>query len=363
MIEVSTQEEEVLILLDSGGDYSDVLEEYDEGEELIESLDDKDLLGSESKGFKAGISGRAQKYLNGKSQKEQEQWQDEYPELREEEIMTLYGTLAGASRSDIADFLDVSRPTVSNYRGKLVDEDYLRNLQPGRGPSDYIPGAELIKRMNDYSPEPCFLEGLDPAQPFEEVEDIRWLIGESLYKEIQESKEDIQEDVQDEIFEEDEASIEPALNGHREASAVNLLKIIKEGDSGFGIISDKIDNAHGIVETLEDGEIVEESRETVSGIKLTEKGERYLEEAETEDPTESRETHSGKNSRNSSRRSTSKRRPDSKADDNLQDLGEKLLGGHRETIEQEEDIKRDFTDGEAEEVDIEDDDAGYEGFT
>ncbi len=96
--------------------------------------------------------------------------------------MTLYGTLAGVSRQELAESLDVSGPTVSNYRNELVDSDYLRNLRPGRGPSEYMPGAEVIDMFENYSPEPKFLEGLDAAEPFSEEEEIRWLIGEDLYQ-------------------------------------------------------------------------------------------------------------------------------------------------------------------------------------
>jgi Mn-dependent DtxR family transcriptional regulator len=358
--DVSTREKEVLTLLDEGGDYGDVLHEYEDGEELIESLDDKDLLGSDEKGVKAGVSDKAQEYLN---EENSNSWQEKYPELREEEILTLYGTLSETSRSEIADFLDVSEPTVSNYRNTLVEQNYLRNLQPGRGPSDYIPGAEMMENMN-YTLGPRFLEDVNPAHPLEDTEEIKWLIGEALYEEIHDDR-SITEEVQEAPVEKT-GLIDPNPNFQRKESVVRLLKMVGQGDSGFGIISDKIDGAHSIVETLEDEDLVEESKEKAAGIELTEKGQLYLEETEIEEykSTENRGNRSSSQSSSSTSSSRTVRgESDGGADDNLQELGNKLLEGHKETMEQEEDEKRDFTDVDTEEVDIENDEAGYEGFT
>lgn len=274
MVNVSEQEEEALRLLDDGGDYGDVLEKYDNGSELIESLDEKNLLGSTDNGVKAGISGRARRYL---SSSEDEDWENSFPGLNENEAWTLYGTLAGASRSDIADFLEVSKPAVSNYRNTLVDQNYLRNLQPGRGPSDYIPGGEMIGRLGAYNASPRLLEEVDPEHPLNDDDAIRWLIGEELYEKLHGESRDFENDLQG-----------------------------------------------------------------------------------AERDTESQKTRSS----STDQEEASEEPGSSSADKSLQEIGAELLGDHEETLEQKEDQKRDFTDKEkSDEVDIEDDNAGYEGFT
>ena len=360
---VTDREEEALRLLDSGGDYGDIIETYDNGAEIIESLDEKELVTESDNGVKAALSSKAQVYL---SRQGENSWQDAFPDLNENEALTLYGTLAGVSRQELAESLDVSGPTVSNYRNELVDSDYLRNLRPGRGPSEYIPGAEVIDMFENYSPEPKFLEGLDAAEPFSEEEDVRWLIGEDLYQLTQEqSIADFEEEVVDEDQgEQAESHDEPGLDHERFEStqAALLLDLVDDGE-GFGVISDRVEDAHELSEHLEEIEFVEEDRDSFSGLEVTERGQEYLESATIAE----KDGNSSKSSRSSSSRTRSSRNgssSDTEADKDLQDLGDELLDGHEETWEQQEDRKRDFTDDEeTEEVDIEDDNAGYEGFT
>lgn len=355
MVNVSEQEEEALRLLDDGGDYGDVLEKYDNGSELIESLDEKNLLGSTDNGVKAGISGRARRYLRNN---EDEGWENSFPGLNENEAWTLYGTLAGASRSDIADFLDVSGPAVSNYRNTLVDQNYLRNLQPGRGPSDYIPGSQTIERMEDYHPSPRLLEDVDPARPLEEDEAVRWLIGEELYEKLN-------GEFKEEKGNSDTSVLEPKLNGYAEEEAVQFLKLVESGDTGFGVIMDTVEDAHGMADSLEDQGFVEDSREASSGMTITDIGAEYLENTDIEvENIDKNRTRQKSRSSSKSRSKSSNESESSGADKNLREIGAELLGNHEETLEQEGDRKRDFTsEEETEEVDIEDDNAGYEGFT
>ncbi len=61
---VTDREEEALRLLDSGGDYSDIIETYDNGAEIIESLDEKELVTESGNGVKAALSSKAQVYLS-----------------------------------------------------------------------------------------------------------------------------------------------------------------------------------------------------------------------------------------------------------------------------------------------------------
>lgn len=355
MVNVSEQEEEALRLLDDGGDYGDVLSEYDNGDELIESLDEKNLLGSTENGVKADLSGRARRYLKNS---ENGDWENSFPGLNENEAWTLYGTLAGASRSDIAEFLDVSGPAVSNYRNTLVDQNYLRNLQPGRGPSDYIPGSETIERMDHYRPSPQLLEDVEPSRPLEEDKAVRWLIGEELYEKLH--RESLEETKSDAV-----TVPEPNLNGHAEEHAVQFLQLVESGDNGFGVIADTVEEAHRMADSLKDQGLVEDSREASSGMKLTDTGEKYLENADIEVESIDKNRKSQKRRSSNTSRSKASTTPESNgADKNLQEIGAELLDDHVETIEQKGDQKRDFTDEEeSEEVDIENDNAGYEGFT
>ncbi len=149
--------------------------------------------------------------------------------------------------------------------------------------------------------------------------------------------------------------------------AALLLDLVDEGE-GFGVISDRVEDAHELSEHLEEIEFVEEDRDSFSGLEVTERGQEYLESASVAEKDGNSSNSSGNGgSRGGSSRTRSSRNgssSDTEADKDLQDLGDELLDGHEETWEQEEDRKRDFTDDEeTEEVDIEDDNAGYEGFT
>ena len=146
MAEISGQETQVLKALKTGG--QEIPERYSEGPEL------------EPNGFKG---------------------------LRDEEIVTLYGTLADISAKKMAEKMDLSSATVSNYRSNLVEQDYLKNLQPGKGPSDYRPGLETQALMEGYDAQIPVLEEVDPARPMETGdEDLRWLVGEEIYEIIDE---------------------------------------------------------------------------------------------------------------------------------------------------------------------------------
>lgn len=358
MVKVTEQEEEALTLLDDGGDYGDVLSEYDNGAEMIESLDEKNLLASNEDSVKAGISERARRYLRNGD--DESSWENSFPGLNENEAWTLYGTLAGASRSDIADFLDVSNPAVSNYRNTLVDQNYLRNLQPGRGPSDYIPGGEMIDRMNHYSSTPRLIEDIDPGRPLEEDEEVRWLIGEELYEKLNSEVQEVKEESQEES-----SVIKPELNGHAEEDAVKFLKLVESGEAGFGVIADAVEDGYSMADTLEDQNLIEDDREAFSGIELTDKGAKYLANTDIDvQSTDNSSSQSNRSSRSRNSKSTSTSSTESVADRSLQRIGDELLGDHEETLEQQDERKRDFTDEEeTAEVDIEDDNAGYEGFT
>lgn len=334
--DVSGQEAQVLEVLKNHGEYSELPERYDDGPEL------------ETGNFQG---------------------------LRDAELVTLYGTLAGVQANTLAENLDVSGATVSNYRSKLVEQNYLRNLQPGRGPSEYLPGLETIDMIEEYIPEIELLEDQDPARPLNGDEELKWLIGGELYEQLS-GLEDTEEIIEEDNLEDQEKApeIDVSLNGYAETEVVKLLDLVKSGETGFGPITEELgsETAHSMAADLERQGLLEEDREEVSGLSLTGKGKVYLESRpdteetpeETIRTTRSTSTRSSSSSSGTSRRK--RRSSNGKADEGLLQLGNELLDGHEEEISQDERSgieSRDITDPEGREVEMEDNNAGYTGFT
>ncbi len=294
-----------------------------------------------------------------------------YEDLGGKEALALEMTLEGKSRDEIAEFLDVAPGTVSTYRTDLVEKGYMRNLNPGRGPGEYIPGVEAIEAWDNYIPEIEMLEA-DPARPLEGGEGLEWLLGEELTEILSETGIE-EEEVGEEEGEASETDFR--LNGYSEAEVAEMLIKIGEGDAGFGRIAEELgqETAHGLADDLEGEGLLEEDRDQVSGLAVTDQGENYLENVETvanEDESSngstSRSSRSSKSRSSTSSSRSRSRRSNGSAEEELLELGDELLDGHEEEMSQDERAgidSRDLTDSDSADVEVEDDNAGYEGFT
>jgi DNA-binding CsgD family transcriptional regulator len=292
-----------------------------------------------------------------------------YEDLSGKEALALEMTLEGKSRDRIADTLDVTPGTVSHYRTDLVEKDYMRNLQPGRGPGEYIPGIKVIEAWDEYSPEIEMLEA-DPARPLKGGEGLKWLLGEELNEMLSENGTEGEKETLEERIEALDTDFK--INVYSEAEVETLLTRVDEDGSGFGRIADEIgtETAHSLADDLEQEGFLEEDSGQVSGLALTDQGKNYLEILGGEEIGENGKRNTKKSGSRSSSSSNSsnrrKNRGNEKADKGLLEIGDELLDGHEEKISQAENAgidSRDLTDSEEKEVEMEDDKAGYEGFT